>query len=655
MRASRWLVLSLAFTACDVPSNQEASKLNDGPCTGPQQQVTCGVIEGQVGAPQQLVLEFEGSGTYCAEVEQENGKPNRVAAAWLTLDGEQELLSPSSFNQNVDVVSTEFEAGPGAHELTFERAGTKHGSTSVCVYSQPDPDAIIALSPESGGSFSDPETGFEIEWPEGAVGVDTVIWCEGNDDGAVVCGPDGTTFEKPVIVSFPYAKDEALMTEGLAPVVERDGEALLTTRVPSHGRVYAATSHFSLFRVAYRRPAKISNHFGYFDVNGGDITTQHLGAVKPLLAGEVGIIALTKEVGHRYTITTSSPPEKAAVADNCSENSFPAGNVDVHGYWRDPELFASPNAFRIAAAQNGWASTNTPGFVPVVFKGFFNDEQCVRGTEDAFSVGPVVSEEPYYILVTGVSNQSNYHTVRIVDADMFATLGVGGKLTWPLDSDFKPTDYGQYNTTWGNPTYTPYYLGDGYEINGGARYMIHDGVDVEADKGTPVKAVCTGTIVRKANLDDSQQGYNWGDYLMQRCDLGMGKVIHVAYDHIDVKLFIGVGDEVEVGQELGNVVALGLPGEPAHLHLGICVGTYDEGNAAGTCEPYKGASRDKWFPYVRQAKKDVQGWVNINPDICTKPKFCAMPAPTTPKSAQLFAQLCDQPSIWKAVENLNCN
>lgn len=648
------LALSITLAACDSPPSEtsHSTKGSPSPCEGLKEQVACATLEGEPGAPQSLVLDFAGSGNYCAEVRQGDETPDRATALWLTLDGEQTLLSPASVNQNVDVVSTVFSAGPGAHQMELERAGTKKGSTDLCLYRVPSPEAVIAISPAASGHYSDPETGFELEWPEGAVLGDTQIWCEATDEGVIACGPDGTTFEEPLIVSFPYEKNEDLMVEGLAPVIKRDDETLLTTRIPARGRVYASTDHFTDFKVVYDIPAKISDHFAFFDSKGGDVKVPYLGVAKPLGKDEFGIIAFTKEVGHRYTITTSSPPSSGVFDLDCPNVTFPAGNVDVYGSWIDPEAYPSlvlNGNIRDLAKANGWSSENVPGMVEVEFNNAFNKD-CARGTEDAFSVGSVrEGEKSFYVLVDGKWNQDNYHTVRIVDVDMFKYPdNLEGKLSWPLDEYFKPTAYGQFNTTWGNAVYHPYYFGSGYEIAGGSpAYEIHDGVDVYALAGTEVKAICSGKVVRENSLGDKHQGFDWGHYIVQRCDIpGVTGPIHVAYNHINVA-GLEAGDPLEEDQKVGTIINLELPGEPDHLHLGICHGEYD--GTATQCMPHFGASRDKWFPYGGEAKKEQQLYPHINPDICTKERFCA--EIKTPEQEAL----CQKPTIWKPVEGLNCN
>ncbi len=622
---------AIVATACDAPSGQapqdvpEATQQKMKPaasdCQGPREEVACLVAEGVKGPPQTSVLEFSAAqdgAAYCAEVRQLHAEPDRVTALELTVDAATELLGPSAFNQQVEKAMVPFTVDAGEHTLEVTPKGTKKGAVELCLYRSPDPAAVFEVKAAEAGSFAVPGTGFEISWPAGAVPVDTEIWCEKIDETAVDCGPDGTTFAAPLIVTFPYEPDPDALAQGLVPTIRRDDEPLLTTRAPAEGRMYASTTHFSRFDAAYTIAGVFADHFAFFNPAGGTVEVPYNGATRPLKAGQSAIVSFRKQAGHRYTITASSPP-KLAGSDECEEFSFPAGDVDIYGYYEDPEQVGSA-VVRVGAKLAGWSSENTPHAEEVEINNWVN-KVCPRGTEDAFSVDASLDGH-FFVLVDGVAAQDNYYTLRIVESKIEDAPAQVAGLAWPLDGFYTPTLYGKFNTTWGNETYDPYYYGDGFEIRPddtgveSPRYMIHDGVDIAAPAGTPVTAVCDGQVLHVGDLGGGEQNFAWHDYVIQSCtDIPN---LTIAYDHIDAAVAAG---PVKAGDVLGEVEVLALPGEPEHLHLGLCLGPWN--GKLDMCVPQRGASHDKWFPYTTAARKADKQYRQLNPDICTNPSLWA--------------------------------
>jgi murein DD-endopeptidase MepM/ murein hydrolase activator NlpD len=97
--------------------------------------------------------------------------------------------------------------------------------------------------------------------------------------------------------------------------------------------------------------------------------------------------------------------------------------------------------------------------------------------------------------------------------------------------------------------------------NGG---RVHKGFDVTASCGTPLAAATTGTVVKRAydpRLD--------GNYIVIR---GLGERRKYWYDHMVHPSPFQLGDQVHVGQIVGNIGRTGNAGStPCHLHFEIHV------------------------------------------------------------------------------------
>lgn len=87
-------------------------------------------------------------------------------------------------------------------------------------------------------------------------------------------------------------------------------------------------------------------------------------------------------------------------------------------------------------------------------------------------------------------------------------------------------------------------------------YTLHNGIEIEAAVGTPVKAVHEGTVL----FADRFQGYG----LMIVLDHGSKH--HSLYAHLE-EASVHVGDRVEAGQQIGTVGATGLAGPGLYFEL----------------------------------------------------------------------------------------
>jgi murein DD-endopeptidase MepM/ murein hydrolase activator NlpD len=104
--------------------------------------------------------------------------------------------------------------------------------------------------------------------------------------------------------------------------------------------------------------------------------------------------------------------------------------------------------------------------------------------------------------------------------------------------------------------------------------IVHTGIDIPAEYGTPVVASASGTVVwagyglysqRKSNTNDP-----YGQAIVIRHDFGyQGKALHTVYAHLS-EIDVAEGQWVETGQQIGLVGNTGFTTGP-HLHFEVRV------------------------------------------------------------------------------------
>ncbi len=124
-----------------------------------------------------------------------------------------------------------------------------------------------------------------------------------------------------------------------------------------------------------------------------------------------------------------------------------------------------------------------------------------------------------------------------------------GVLSWPLDS-VKITQY------FGN---TPFASKNPQVYNGGG----HNGIDLRASLGTPVKSVGFGTVVGSGDTDASCDGVSYGKWVLIRHNNGLSTL----YAHLSlVKTY--KNEEVSTGDVIGYSGNTGYSTGP-HLHFAV--------------------------------------------------------------------------------------
>ena len=92
-------------------------------------------------------------------------------------------------------------------------------------------------------------------------------------------------------------------------------------------------------------------------------------------------------------------------------------------------------------------------------------------------------------------------------------------------------------------------------------WRTHDGVDIDADEGTPVCAASSGTVL------DVRDDDLMGTTVVISHDGGYDTI----YANLQSTPTVEVGDYVTAGQVVGSVgrTALSESAEPTHLHFGV--------------------------------------------------------------------------------------
>lgn len=122
-------------------------------------------------------------------------------------------------------------------------------------------------------------------------------------------------------------------------------------------------------------------------------------------------------------------------------------------------------------------------------------------------------------------------------------------LSWPLNQVFITQYFGNTPFATANPQI---YNGHG-----------HDGIDLRALVGTPIKAALSGTVTGEANTDLIPGCYSFGKWIMLKHDNGLSTL----YAHLSLQT-AAMGDRVSTGQIIGYSGNTGYTTGP-HLHFGV--------------------------------------------------------------------------------------
>lgn len=185
-----------------------------------------------------------------------------------------------------------------------------------------------------------------------------------------------------------------------------------------------------------------------------------------------------------------------------------------------------------------------------------------------------VGAAAYNRAVTKIDDSLNYSAPKLAEPNLDEMLAnepkndVPKETTAPKDDspaeseEEEPTVITQPNVMPVNgQVLVPFSFGELVKSETLGVWKTHDGVDLRADEGTPVKSMNRGEVTKV-----------WEDALWGYCvtiDHGSGLVGH--YYSLGPSIVVEEGDEVESGQIIGTVgdTAQVESAEPSHLHFGL--------------------------------------------------------------------------------------
>ena len=136
----------------------------------------------------------------------------------------------------------------------------------------------------------------------------------------------------------------------------------------------------------------------------------------------------------------------------------------------------------------------------------------------------------------------------IIDPSSFPRAG-SGILSWPVDSVFVTQRFGNTTFALNNP--------QAYNGRG------HNGIDLRASEGTPLKAALSGVVVGIGNTDTVCPGASYGQWVLIRHDNGLSTL----YAHLSL-IRVNAGQTVATREIIGYSGSTGYATGP-HLHFAV--------------------------------------------------------------------------------------
>lgn len=147
-----------------------------------------------------------------------------------------------------------------------------------------------------------------------------------------------------------------------------------------------------------------------------------------------------------------------------------------------------------------------------------------------------------------------------------------GILHWPMD----------------NVRVTQYFGNTAFAASGAYNGKGHNGIDLAASIGTPIKAALSGTVVGTGNTDSVRGCYSFGKWVMVKHSNGLNTM----YAHLS-QISVSSGQQVSTGQLVGYSGETGYATGP-HLHFGVYVSSATQvmrlGDATNSKTPCAGAT-----------------------------------------------------------------
>ena len=141
------------------------------------------------------------------------------------------------------------------------------------------------------------------------------------------------------------------------------------------------------------------------------------------------------------------------------------------------------------------------------------------------------------------------------------------KLQYTIDpSQIPPTGKGILRWPVDNVKVTQYFGNTDFARAGGYSGKGHNGIDLRASVGTPIKAALTGVIAGTGNTDAVRGCYSYGKWVLIKHANGLATL----YAHLS-QVNVAEGQSIATGQLVGYSGATGYATGP-HLHFGVYAG-----------------------------------------------------------------------------------
>ncbi|MBI4093849.1 peptidoglycan DD-metalloendopeptidase family protein [Candidatus Kaiserbacteria bacterium] len=173
------------------------------------------------------------------------------------------------------------------------------------------------------------------------------------------------------------------------------------------------------------------------------------------------------------------------------------------------------------------------------------------------------------LLAQTKSQESNYQAIltdkQAAKASFEAALSdLKVKLQYTVDpSKIPPAGKGILRWPIDNVKVTQYFGNTDFARAGGYSGKGHNGIDLRATIGTPIRSALTGTVVGTGNTDAVRGCYSYGKWVM----IKHGNGLSTLYAHLS-QINVSEGESIATGQVLGYSGATGYATGP-HLHFGV--------------------------------------------------------------------------------------
>ncbi len=169
-----------------------------------------------------------------------------------------------------------------------------------------------------------------------------------------------------------------------------------------------------------------------------------------------------------------------------------------------------------------------------------------------------------------------------INPDQITPAGKG-VLRWPVDQVRVTQTFGD----------TAFARGGAYNGKG------HNGIDLAASIGAPIKAALSGVVIGTGNTDTVKGCYSFGKWVMVKHGNGLSTM----YSHLS-QIGVSTGQSVATGQLLGYAGETGYATGP-HLHFGVYVSSATQIINLGSATKSKTACSNAIMPVV-----PISGYLN---------------------------------------------